>query len=143
MSETADTLRIALAETFAFYFKAHSFHWNVEGPNFPAYHTLFGQIYDDAHDAVDTLAEQIRTLDEFAPASVAEMMEGSKIVFSAVVEADGMVAQLTDDNDIVLSALNTAMAAAIKGGKAGVANVLQDRITAHAKWGWMLRATGA
>jgi DNA-binding ferritin-like protein len=31
-------LKTILGTNFALYFKAHSFHWNIEGSNFPQYH---------------------------------------------------------------------------------------------------------
>jgi starvation-inducible DNA-binding protein len=39
----ADLLKTYLASTFAYYLKAHYFHWNVEGPDFWANYTLFSQ----------------------------------------------------------------------------------------------------
>lgn len=142
MADLSQALREALADTFAFYFKAHAFHWNVTGPNFPELHGLFGSIYEDAHDAVDDLAEHIRTLGELAPASLDEIVSGSSIEdSSASLPASAMVAALRDDNELVVAALNVACAEAIKAGKAGLSNFLQDRIDKHAKWGWMLTAT--
>ena len=40
MDELIEQMKVALASTFAFYLKAHNFHWNVEGPNFPQYHSF-------------------------------------------------------------------------------------------------------
>lgn len=136
-------MQLALAESFAFYGKAHVFHWNVTGTIFPSFHRLFGDIYEDVHDAIDAIAEHIRTLDEMAPASLTELLGPATIEDApATITADGMVRALIADNETVLVALNSACTEAVKAGKAGLANFLQDRIDAHAKWGWMLRATG-
>ena len=53
MDELIEQMKVALASTFAFYLKAHNFHWNVEGPNFPQYHSFFETIYSDAWGAVE------------------------------------------------------------------------------------------
>ena len=63
-------LKQVMADNFVFYYKAHSFHWNVIGSNFPQYHEFFEGIYTNAFNAVDRLAEEIRALDEYAPMSL-------------------------------------------------------------------------
>ena len=77
--DATKALRLAFGDTFAFYFIAHAAHWNVTGPTFPSWHKLFGKIYEDAHDAVDALAEHIRTLDQMAPYSLDELLEGASV----------------------------------------------------------------
>jgi len=62
MDELIDQMKVVLADTFAMYLKAHMFHWNVTGPNFPQLHEFFGDLYEELHGAVDPIAEQIRTL---------------------------------------------------------------------------------
>lgn len=142
-ADLSKTLRAALADTFAFYFIAHAAHWNITGISFPSLHRLFGKIYEDAHGAVDAIAEHIRTLDEMAPFSLDELLEGGTVHagLDSGADAAAMLAELITTNDDVTASLNEATAAAVKAGKAGLANFLQDRIDVHAKWGWMLKAT--
>lgn len=135
-----EAVRLALAETWAMYFKAHSFHWNVRGPLFSQFHAFFGELYEDLHDAVDTLAERIRTLDAIAPQSLDEIVSGSTIAFTTAGPAAGMVLQLTQDNEKVLAALSAANEAAIAAGNDGLANTLQGRLDVHDKWAWQLKA---
>lgn len=134
-------LRLALADTFALYFMAHSFHWNVRGPLFQQLHDLFGAFYEDVHGAVDDLAERIRTLDALAPGSLQEIAAGSSIAFGPVPSAMEMVMQLVAANEAVIAALTSANDAAVTAGNDGLANFLQERLDAHAKWGWKLKAT--
>jgi starvation-inducible DNA-binding protein len=35
METLIEMMRKVLADTFAMYLKAHNYHWNVEGSNFP------------------------------------------------------------------------------------------------------------
>ena len=79
MNPIQAALRIALANTFFMYFKAHTYHWNVEGLNFNDYHGYFGGLYEELFDAVDPLAEHIRTAGGYAPVSVAALMSGKTI----------------------------------------------------------------
>ncbi len=138
--ETA--LRAALSTTFMFYVEAHIFHWNVTGPRFSQLHAFFGEIYEDAFEASDALAEHLRTLEAMAPETSAELFDPSAVrIEQPVADADAMVAKLDADNSIVMTVLKNAQEAAEGEGEVGVANFLQDRIDRHAKWGWMLRAT--
>jgi len=141
MNELTEALKKALADTFAFYLKAHNFHWNVEGPNFNDYHAFFGVLYADAWGAVDLIAEHIRTLDSYAPGSFSRYSELSRVKDEVnIPSAMSMVTKLEADNRIVIETLTTAMKAAEKVDKVGISNFLQDRIDAHEKHGWMLRA---
>jgi len=135
-------LRKALTETFVFGIKAQIFHWNVVGPGFPSYHSLFGDIYADAQSAVDALAERLRTLDALAPTSPMALTEGTRIRFSTeILSAPAMVHQLLKDNDIVILSLRAAFISADPFSP-GLSDFLQSRLDIHAKWGWMLKATG-
>ncbi len=136
-----DTMRRALGETFGFYFKAHSYHWNVTGPQFVSLHSLFGDIYADAHGAGDAIAEHIRTLDEMAPASLKEMTRLGSIDGDTIPDAMAMVKELGTDNEAVIAALDAAQKAALKDGNAGLQDFLQGRLDKHADWGWRLAAT--
>jgi starvation-inducible DNA-binding protein len=142
MNELVQYLRECLANTFVMYFKAHQFHWNVEGPNFPQYHSFLGDLYEELHGAVDPIAEQIRTLDQYAPTSIAAMLAMSAVVESlSTAQPREMFASLNNDNDIVLLTLTKAYQKAEELGQLGISNFLQDRLTVHEKHGWMLRAT--
>lgn len=136
-----ESLREVLANTYVLYFKAHSFHWNVEGPDFPQYHEFLGNYYNDLFGAVDVLAELVRTLDSYAPVSLLRMIELSSITEStAIPSALDMMKALKTDNDFLLATLMIAYKAAEDEGELGISNYLQDRIQAHQKHAWMLKA---
>lgn len=137
-----EALGSALADTFAFYLKAHMFHWNVEGPNFPQYHALFKDLYEDTHGAADDLAEKIRTLGVKAPTTVEDLLGPTSVDLKMVPEdAACMIRCLVDANQIVVTSLDEAMTLAESSGQPGIANFLQGRLDQHGKWGWMLQAT--
>lgn len=139
--ELVDSLKIALADTFAFYLKAHNFHWNVTGPNFAQYHEFLGNLWEEVFSGVDLIAEGIRTVDAFAPGSFSRFKELSTIEDELKIpSALDMIKKLSDDNDKVLASLNKAYETAESAKKYGISNFLQDRITAHEKHGWMLRS---
>lgn len=141
MKTNCPALHGAMADNFMFYLEAHFFHWNVEGPTFSQLHDLFGKIYEDADGAMDGLAEQIRALGEYAPATPGELIDGARIVIAPTSEAEMMVAKLAADNEILIGSLTEAMTESEEIGAPGLTNYLQDRIDRQAKWGWMLKAT--
>ena len=142
MDELIEQMKVALASTFAFYLKAHNFHWNVEGANFPQYHSFFEGIYTDAFGAVDGIAEHLRTLGSYAPGSFARYNELSIVKDEVnIPTAISMVTKLLGDNESIIVQLTKTQALAEKNNKMGLANYLQDRIDIHEKNGWMLRST--
>jgi starvation-inducible DNA-binding protein len=136
-----DTLRSLLADTYIVYFKAHSYHWNVEGPDFAQYHAFLGEYYNDVYGSIDAIAELIRTLDVYAPVSFASLLSQSTIDESnSIPEAKAMLTQLLRDNDVLLARLVKSYDEAEQASEFGISNFLQDRIQAHEKHSWMLRA---
>jgi len=141
MDELIQEMKVCLASTFAFYLKSHGFHWNVEGPNFPQYHEFLGNLWEEVFGAVDPLAENLRTLGEYAPASFLRYKELSIVKDEVNIPAPmGMMSKLTNDNQALIEQLTRTQALAEKNKKMGLANFLQDRILAHEKHGWMLRS---
>lgn len=141
MDELIEQMKVTLASTFAFYLKAHNFHWNVEGSNFPQYHSFLDGVYNEVWGAVDSIAEHLRTLDSYAPGSLSRFVELSLIKDEInIPSAIAMMTKLTVDNGTMIEQLNKTQALAEQNRKMGLANFLQDRIDAHEKHGWMLRS---
>ena len=136
-----DELKKVHADAFTFYLKAHFYHWNVEGPNFPQYHDFLQNLYQEVFTSVDTLAELIRTLDSYAPGTLTRLKELTTIEETDdVPDAKTMMTRLLQENNILRASLLTAYTTADSTGEVGIANFLQDRIQAHEKHSWMLRS---
>lgn len=136
-----ESMRRALADSYAFSIKAQNYHWNVTGPHFSEYHAFFGAIYEEVSDGIDIIAESLRTLDQFAPGSLKRFKELTMIEDElAIPDAMVMISRLMNDNQRVLHSLTEAYETAEKQKKYGISNILQDRITAHEKWAWQLRS---
>ena len=61
-----------LADTYTLYLTTHNFHWNVTGPMFNTLHLMFMAQYTELWNAVDPIAERIRSLGHPAPGSYAQ-----------------------------------------------------------------------
>lgn len=139
MKELVEKMKVTLASTFALYLKAHYFHWNVEGANFPQYHEFFGDLYEEVYGSIDPMAEEIRTLGAYAPGSFKRYSELSVIEDETnVPDALRMVKILQMDNKLVIDELKKARELAEKEGAFGLVNFLEDRLDKHWKHNWML-----
>ena len=136
-----DELKKVHADAFTFYLKAHFYHWNVEGPDFPQYHDFLQNLYQEVFASIDSLAELIRTLDSYAPGTLTRLKELTTIEETDdVPDAKTMMTRLLQENNILRASLLTAYTTAETTGEVGIANFLQDRIQAHEKHSWMLRS---
>ena len=136
-----DELKKVHADAFTFYLKAHFYHWNVEGSDFPQYHDFLQNLYQEVFASVDTLAELIRTLDSYAPGTLTRLKELTTIEETDdVPDAKTMMTRLLQENNILRASLLTAYKTADTTGEVGISNFLQDRIQAHEKHSWMLRS---
>lgn len=142
MDELVQAMKKALADTFAFYLKAHGFHWNVEGRTFCQDHELFSRIYSEVYGSIDQFAEEIRAMDAYAPASFARFSELTGIEDEIkILNAQGMLEKLLADNAVVQASIEQAYELAEAAHNHGLSNFLAERQDAHAKHGWQLRAT--
>lgn len=142
MDELKQSLKVAFADTFAFYLKAANYHWNVEGILFPQLHMLLDTIYNEVYGSIDDFAENIRKVQSYTPASFSRLGELTTIEDERQVpEAKEMLVQLYQDNERVLESIRTAYDYAEQAGEHGLSNFLAERQDAHRKHGWMIRAT--
>lgn len=141
--DLAEELNELLANVFAFYFKAHSAHWNVTGPDFSEYHALFAEIYDDVYDSIDPLAENVRKLGNFTFTSIAQLALASElpIVGIGTTDARELAKDLRDTNDLLLEEIAEAILCASMHNQQGILNFLADRQDSHQKWKWQLSAS--
>ena len=142
MEQLQKAAKVAFASEFTFYLKAHFFHWNVEGINFRELHDLFGTIYEEVYGAIDDFAEKIRSLGAYAPGSNSRFNVLSQLDDeTSVVPAEQMVAELLQDSDNMVKVLKRVYDMAEQAGEHGFSNFLAERMDAHRKHSWQLRAT--
>lgn len=142
MNELVQALKKVLANEYAFALKALNFHWNVEGPDFLQYHELFGKIYDEVYGSIDVIAERIRTLDAYAPGSFSRFQQLSDLEDQIEIPiARAMIEKLLSDNEVVLRSIEICYELAEPAHNHALSNLMAERQDAHAKHGWMLKAT--
>lgn len=142
MSALTNDLKTLLADAVTMYFVAHGYHWNVEGPDFSQYHALFADIYEDVYSSIDTIAEDLRKLDEYAPFTLSKFID-LRTVESVEVAPNpkAMAKALLKVNEGVLKTIGKAFTSANKANEQGIANFLAERDDMHKKWHWQLTAS--
>ena len=142
MEELVEKMKIVLGSTFAAGLKAHGYHWNVIGSDFPQLHDFFAEIYGEYDGSIDDIAEHIRQLDSFSPGTVARMAELSIISEDEKIPtAEKMVANLLSCNEALLKLTTETYEMAEEQKKYGLSNYLQGRIEAITKLDWKIKAT--
>jgi starvation-inducible DNA-binding protein len=138
---TTDGLRRLLAETYTLYLKTHNYHWNVTGPMFHSLHLMFESQYNELALAVDLIAERIRALGAFAPASYREFAQYSTIGDDDDrPDATEMIRRLLAGQDAVIRAAKAIFPDVSAVHDEPTADMLTQRIQAHEKAAWMLRS---
>jgi len=142
MEQLHKAAKVAFASTFSFYLKAHNFHWNVEGPDFLEYHDLFGKIYEEVYASIDDFAEKIRAMGTYVPASLARFNMLTTIEDeTSILPKEQMVAVLLEDNEKLIKLLKMVFQTSESQNEYGFSNFIADRVDAHSKHRWMLRAS--
>jgi len=141
-AKIAEGLSRLLADTYAVYLKTHGYHWNVEGPNFAALHQLFMAQYTEIWTAIDLVAERIRALGAYAPQGYGAFGRLSGVKDGDPEQgAEAMLAELVRDHETLVATARAARQAAEAEGDDVTASLIDDRIDAHEKHAWMLRAS--
>jgi len=142
MESLVKSLKVLVSDVVTFYFMAHGYHWNVEGSDFSQYHALFSDIYEDAYESIDPIAENIRKLDDYAPFSLQKFLDLRTLDFKDVQpNPKAMAKSLLTANEAVIKTLKKAFTEAEKADEQGIMNFLADRIDHHQKWSWQLKAS--
>jgi starvation-inducible DNA-binding protein len=142
MDELIEKMKVVLGSTFAAGIKAHGYHWNVIGSDFPQLHEFFAEIYGEYEGSVDDIAEHIRQLDAFSPGTVARMAELSIISEDEKIPtAEKMITNLLSCNEALLNVTTETYEMAEAQKKYGLSNYLQGRIEALTKLNWKIKAT--
>ena len=131
-----------LADTYTLYLTTHNFHWNVTGPMFSSLHAMFMVQYTELWNAVDPIAERIRSLGHTAPGSYAQFgaLSSLKDAPATPPAALDMVRVLVEGHEAVARTARGIFPLADKAGDEPTADLLTQRLTVHEQAAWMLRS---
>jgi starvation-inducible DNA-binding protein len=144
MEQIIHNLRQVLGTAFSLYLSTHGAHWNVEGKDFYQFHNLFKDQYEEIWESLDGIAEQLRALDSYAPASMAEYLTLSLIdenPQNGPLILQGALLTLCEDHEVLIDLMAITIQMADEANQQGLVNFLGGRIEAHQKHRWMLRSS--
>lgn len=139
--DVAHGLSKLLADTYTLYLKTHNFHWNVEGPMFQTLHVMFMGQYTEMWNALDLIAERIRSLGHYAPGTYGEFVKLTSIKETkSVPKATKMIEELIQGNEAVIKTARSVFQSAESAKDQTTMDVLTQRLDIHEKTAWMLRS---
>jgi len=143
LANVAHSLNKLLADEFVLYTKTRNAHWNVEGPNFHTMHLFFESQYQALEDVVDSVAERIRSLGHYAPASLTSFLGLTQLSEKLHEKNDGegfIIELLNDHESIIISLREDINTYADVYKDLGTSDFLTGLMEDHEKTAWMLRA---
>jgi len=124
-------------------YKAHGFHFNVQGQTFSQDHALLQEIYDYLYDNHDSIGEQIRQLDKPAPTTLKSILSVSEIDEEASVVdlPNKQLEALTDDFECLLRNGQWIYEEAGRQCVGGLETYIGDYLAGLSKLNWKIKAT--
>jgi len=136
---TVEELNVLLADYHLYYQELRNFHWNVEGTNFFDLHEQFEEMYDDAKEKIDEIAERILTLRFTPDSNMTTYLEKSNIKESPKGLNDRqMVDTLLEDHGIIIQQMRKVVNTADEANDEGTIDLVGAYIRELEKTSWML-----
>jgi DNA-binding ferritin-like protein len=139
---TAEQLIQIFYNNFVAYFRAHAAHVNVTGRNFRSDHKLLQGVYERRQAEIDRIGEILRTLQEYMPCDIQDVIALSTIPTDAIEgSADQLLESVMMDLEHLLADFKELIVTADAEGLEEVSNYGQDQALDIEKSIWMLRST--
>ena len=141
--EVADQLAKLLADEFILYTKTRNAHWNVEGADFHSMHIFFEGQYEQLDDLMDSVAERIRKIGHYAPATLKQLLKLTHLTEYSERENDslGYLRELLEDHESIITFLRGNINAfANKYHDLGTSDFITGLMETHESMAWMIRS---
>ena len=142
--EVTDVLSVVLADEFLLYTKTLRAHWNLEGMDFHTKHEFFEEHYNDIKTFTDGVAERIRKLGHYAPATMGDFLKLTQLSenYDGNNTSQEYIEALLQDHDSIIQFIRKHISKIEEDYKdAGTADFLTGLMQEHEEMAWMLRAT--
>lgn len=138
--DVAAALNLLLADAFALYIKTKNFHWHMSGPHFRDYHLLLDEQGDQIFAMTDPLAERVRKIGGTTLRSIGQIAKMQRVSDNDAdyVTAQGMLAELRDDNKQLVGAMREAHAVCDESNDVASASLIEVWIDETERRTWFL-----
>ncbi|HUH50863.1 MAG TPA: DNA starvation/stationary phase protection protein [Flavobacterium sp.] len=140
--KVADFLSILLADESILYLKMRNAHWNVEGSDFHAMHIYFEELYTAQATNIDEVAERIRKIDHFAPATMSEYLKLTHLTEKRGNDNNSMsyIKELNADIEAIIIYIREKLEELKKEIDQGTEDYVNALAEQHETTAWMLRS---
>lgn len=132
--ETYRSLVDLLVHTYSVYLETQVAHWNISGANFFGIHKMTQEHYEEMAEAIDRIAEHIRTMGFRVPVPVPKSPEST----NRDVDYKILLRRLLASHRAVLNICTHCQELPLEPD---TDNLIADRMEAHNKMSWMLEST--
>jgi starvation-inducible DNA-binding protein len=140
-AKTVNGLQQLLADFQVFYTNLRGFHWNVKGKNFFQLHARFEEMYNDASEKIDEIAERILMLDGVPAHNFSQYLAVSKVKESGMVsDGDAGLMNVLETLSLLMEAERSVLATASEAGDESTVAMMSDYLKEQEKSVWMLTA---
>lgn len=138
-AKTVNALQQLLADYQVYYTNLRGFHWNVKGKNFFQLHARFEELYNDASEKIDEIAERILMLDGVPAHNFSEYLKTSKVKETGVVsDGDTGLLNVLDTLAVLMESERSILAMAGDAGDESTVAMISDYLKGQEKLVWML-----
>jgi starvation-inducible DNA-binding protein len=138
----AEILFVLLADEYVLYTKTRNAHWNVEGIDFYAKHTFFESQFEQLDEFIDQVAERIRTLGHYTPATLKSFLSLTRLTEQLTNNnsSAGFIKELLSDHEgIIIKLRENINHIADDLQDAGTSDFITALLEKHEKMAWFLR----
>ncbi|MEI3789388.1 MULTISPECIES: Dps family protein [unclassified Chryseobacterium] len=139
----ADELIRILADENLLYIKSKNAHWNIEGPDFYDMHVFFESQYVQLDKMIDSVAERIRTIGHYAPATLKSYLSFTHLTEQTLEKNDsqGFIRELlADHQSLILILRGHIKSFGDEFQDLGTADFITGLMQTHEKMAWFLRS---
>ncbi|MGD1842417.1 MAG: Dps family protein [Thermonemataceae bacterium] len=137
----AEHLNDLLANYEIFYQNLRGFHWNITGNSFFELHAKFEELYNQANESIDEVAERILTLGHTPLHAFSDFMEKSEIKEAKnIKDAKGTVETTIQNLSTLISKERKILEVASDANDEGTVDLMTEYIQTQEKTTWMLSA---
>ncbi len=130
-----------LADFQIYYTNLRGFHWNVRGKDFYVMHAHFEDMYNNAAEKIDEIAERILMLDGVPAHNFSEYLTKSKISETGYVSgSDNAIQHIMESTGYFLELERKILKLASEANDEATAALMSDYIKEQEKQLWMFTA---
>lgn len=141
VSKVVESLNQLLADFQVYYTNLRGFHWNIKGHGFFILHSKFEDLYNDAAEKVDELAERILMLGGVPENRFSEYLKVARVQEVAGVSCgDEALKHVLDTYGMLIGEERKLLSLASEAGDEATVALMSDYLKEQEKMVWMLVA---